>query len=422
MAANPPNQMTLTTGPALPGRSGASRIGEDGVRILFPYMARWHSANRTRYHHLLTALARLGHRVTVLQPPPRTGARETNFQEMAVADVPGIEVRDLPVPAALWRRRIPLDKLWKKGFATLAARRAVRELAGDSAFDVILLYNVPQVVLARPSGAVVAVDIADDLLAMLGKETGPAARAAVLPAARMAWKKLLRAADVVTAASERLAAPLAGRATVLPNGADLEAVTRADGRAIRGRFPAPIAGYVGAFEYFVDFDLVLETAARLDGECTFLLVGGGRDWERVRGTARRRGLRNVHFTGYVPYPDALNHMAALDVALIPFSPGPVADAASPLKLFEYAALGRPVVCTPAEEVRRVASDWAFFGSTPDAWAGLIRDIVRNPDRAAERARRGRAEVESTYRWDRLAERFEELLEGAVAGRKTRSRA
>jgi len=39
------------------------------VKILFPYMARWHSLNWSRYHSLLIALANRGHEVHVMQPP-----------------------------------------------------------------------------------------------------------------------------------------------------------------------------------------------------------------------------------------------------------------------------------------------------------------------------------------------------------------
>ena len=60
------------------------------MRLLFPYMARWRSANWSRYHHLLTALARRGHQITVLQAPPLPGARETNYIDL-----------DAPLPAGI---------------------------------------------------------------------------------------------------------------------------------------------------------------------------------------------------------------------------------------------------------------------------------------------------------------------------------
>ncbi|HEY7060512.1 MAG TPA: glycosyltransferase [Chloroflexota bacterium] len=393
------------------------------MRVLFPYLARWHSANWSRYHHLLGALAARGHEVVVLQAPPRPEARETNYLEIGGPAAPGIEVLDVPVPAALWRRRFPLDKLVKKGLVALATRRAVAAVARERQIDVLLLYNVPQVVLARATQATVVVDLADDLLAMLAHEAGPWVRPFALPAARLALRSLRAAADLVITPSSVLAEQLGAGVQIVPNGADLAATARADGNAVRARYPGPIVGFVGAFEYFVDFDLVLDTAARLP-RCSFVLVGGGRDWVCVRAAAQRRGLANVYCPGPVDYATALEHMAAFDVALAPFVADAVGDAASPLKLFEYGALRRPVLCTPTTEIRRIAGAWAHFGATTADWAAGIEAILAAPAAAGERAEAGAAAIVARYRWDHIAAGLERLIldrwRGRVGGSETTS--
>lgn len=378
------------------------------MRILFPYLARWRSANWSRYHHLLGALAARGHEVIVLQAPARPGAEETNYLEMDGPLAPGLRLVDVQIPAALWRRRYPLDKLVKKGLVTLATRRAVSQVARDEAVDVLLLYNVPQIVLTRATAAAVVVDLADDLLAMLEHEVGAWARPVVMPPARLALSMLLASADAVTTSSAVLARRFRERVQLVPNGADLSVTARADGSAIRARYQTPVIGFVGAFEYFVDFDLVLDTAARLP-RCSFVLVGGGRDLARVRTEVLRRGLQNVDLPGPVDYGTALDYMASFDVALVPFYLDAVGDAASPLKLFEYAALRRPVLCTPAAEIQQTAGAWAYFGATSEEWAVGIEMILDQPESAAARATTGYAAIAGHYRWDRIAEDLERLM-------------
>ncbi len=378
------------------------------MKVLFPYLARWGAANWTRYHHLLTALARRGHEIIVVQAPARTGAAETNYVDVGGEIPDGIHVIDARVPPVLWQPALPWDKLVKKGLVALSTWATVRAIERQAPVDVLLLYNVPQVMLARATRATVVVDVADDLLAMLAHEAGPWASRVLVPAAAAAWARLLAAADLVITPSTVLAERLDRGVQVLPNGADLAAASRADGTAIRARYRQPLVGYVGAFEYFVDLDLVLDVAARLPG-CDFLLVGGGRAWPRVRAAARRRRLTNVYFTGPVPYAAALDHMAALDVALIPFTPGPVADAASPLKLFEYLALRKPVVSTPASEIQRVAADWIVFATSPDTWAVRIRDLLNSPGPTAARSARAYAAIAERYAWHRLAAELERLI-------------
>ncbi len=382
------------------------------MHVVFPYLARWYSANWSRYHHLLTALARRGHQITVLQPPPRPGVRETNYWEVDGPPVPEIDLVDLRIPSSVWRTPLPLDRLFKKGLATLAARSALEQLVRRHPVDVLLLYNIPQVLLARAIKATVVVDVADDLLAMLAHETSPWAKPAVLPLASRALRDLLASADLVTTPSTVLAERLGGKVRVLPNGVDLGAIAGADGTAIRARYSPPILGFVGAFEYFVDFSLLLDVATQLQ-TCTFLLVGGGRQEPAVRAAARRRGLANVHFVAPVPYQQALDHMAALDVALIPFRPGPVTEAASPLKLFEYTALRKPIVSTPTAEICRIASDWVFFARTSTDWVTIVQALLRSPDQVTGKIDQACKTIAMQYQWDRLAVQWETFIRTAI---------
>ena len=98
------------------------------------------------------------------------------------------------------------------------------------------------------------------------------------------------------------------------------------------------------------------------------LWGDWFDWDIVAGTAaarpdwrinlvgdppaeRRADLPgNVRFLGLKPQGDLPAYYAASDACLIPFTPGPVVDAVSPLKVFEYLSMRRPVVATPMPEL------------------------------------------------------------------------
>lgn len=383
------------------------------MRILFPYLARWRSANWSRYHHLLSALASRGHEIVVVQPPARPAALETNFLEMDGPVPPGITLVELDLPGTLWRANFPLDKFFKKGLATLASRRATRRLAEEIPFDVLLLYNIPQLILARQIPALLVVDIADDLMAMVQEEATRWSHRMLVPAAGRALGELIGAADLVITPSSVLAEQMAGIAKVLSNGADFRAARQADGAEIRARFLKPIVGYVGAIEYFFDGDLFLDVARRLP-HVTMLLVGAGRELPGLREEIRRRRLSNVQCIGAVPYHDALNYMAACDVTLIPFRPGSVANAASPLKLFEYLALRKPVVSSPAAELTRIAADWAFFAVGPNEWADLVNRVVAGPEIASDKIARGFEAVQVRFRWDLLAVEFESLVAAAAA--------
>jgi glycosyltransferase involved in cell wall biosynthesis len=197
----------------------------------------------------------------------------------------------------------------------------------------------------------------------------------------------------------------------------LDEIAAADGTAWRQRYPGPIVGYLGAFEYFVDMDPVLSAAARLP-EVTFLLVGGGRDLESVRRLARQASLENVVLPGPVSHRIGLDYVAAMDVCLIPFKRGPVADGACPLKLFEYAALRKPVISIRTAEVMRIAGDYVLFADTADELCQAINELLSTPNDFRHLQERGYEKVQQSYSWDTIAERFLLAIESVMRGNST----
>ncbi len=380
-------------------------------------MARWHSANWSRYHHLLGALCRLGHEILVLQPPSLALA-ETNYAEVQVTRDAGPPVREVTVPPALWQHSFPLDKLVKKGIYTLACHAPLGEIIRKQQIDALLIYNLPQAILLRDIECTCIFDVADDLAAMLAQEVGRAMGPLAYKLAALWQERLTMSCDLVTVASETLKEKLPAHAVLIPNGVSLDQVAAANGTAVRERFKTPIVGYLGAFEYFVDMDLVLAAASRLP-EVTFLLVGGGRDWARVRQHTAREGLANVHLPGPVSHEVGLDYVAAMDICLVPFKHGPVADGAAPLKLFEYAALHKPVISTRTTEVGRIAGDFAVFADNVEELVSSINHLARAPGDFAPRVARGFELVCDKYSWDQIAPLF---LDAVEHGRRRRQAA
>ncbi len=391
------------------------------MNILFPYLARWNSANYSRYHHLMNAFVRLGHQVTVLHPPPLVGAQETNFVEVDMAG-DHVHLIEVPLPSVFWQRSFPLSKVIKKGAVGLALAAWWRRQGMHEAYDAIVVYNLPHMAfLPFVRDQVIVFDVADNLVAMIDHELPRP----LVPFGRVLIATLFRymmgAADLRVSASYTLADTWNEAAVVIPNGVDVDLISRVDGRHIRARYSRPVVTYVGAFEYFVDTDLMLAVAARLPN-VHFLFVGGGRDLVTMRKKALAMKLTNVEFTGPVPYSQALACMAAADVGLIPFRPLSVSQNASPLKLFEYTALGKPVVSTPLAEIRRIAGSWVFWADSTDEWVERILYLLASSEDVRSRLQRGRREVQELYDWTKLARKYicyiEEVLhQSGNRGRK-----
>lgn len=383
------------------------------MKILFPYLARWRSANRSRYHQLLTHLCDLGHQVYVLTAPPMAlndiSANDIMHGDEALPE--GMTISELYAPESLrsfWCKRIPRTKLLKKGLISLTSIGQIRRFTEKEKIDVLLLYNLPQAPLLHLVECRTHFDLADDLVAMMEVEDGFLAKSGGMLAARVVQGHMLKRASTVTVASSILAEQIKRPVLMLPNGADLDELDQADGSEWRSRGLGLTVGFVGAFEYWVDFDLVLDVAQRLP-RVNFLLVGGGRQWNYVSERVAQLGLANVHLTGAKPYQEAMNYVAGMDVCLLPFKHSAVSDGSCPLKLFEYAAMKKPIVSTSTHEVTRIGAGWMAFADDDVTFAGAIEHFLTDRRAAELSGETGRALVKGLYNWPNLARRLEDLL-------------
>ena len=152
-----------------------------------------------------------------------------------------------------------------------------------------------------------------------------------------------RYADVMFAVHPRLLELLqpAGHGEVLFNAVDAQPwADAAPAEELMGR-PGPLVGYAGMIQHRVDAPLLAATT-RLLPEMRFMLIG------RV-SPAYRHELgdlgQNVWLAGQRPYHELPGLIAACDVCIVPHLRDELTATMDPLKLYEYAAAGKPVVST-----------------------------------------------------------------------------
>lgn len=104
------------------------------------------------------------------------------------------------------------------------------------------------------------------------------------------------------------------------------------------------------------------------------------------------GLENsVRFTGFLPMQDAWLLAATAHVCVSPVYPDRAMRAASPTKLIEYMALGRPVVCNDHPEQSQVIAESGAGLCVPwsaEAFAAAMIRLATDSELAARCAERG----------------------------------
>ena len=172
------------------------------------------------------------------------------------------------------------------------------------------------------------------------------------------------------------------------------------------------AGYTGHLYAGRGINMILEMARRLP-EVSFLLVGGEpEEVTRVRAAAQSKDLANVILTGFVPNAELPRYHSACDVFLMPYqrrvaasSGGDIARYLSPMKLFEYMACGRPILCSDLPVLREVLNPENALLLPPEdagAWVTALESLKSDPLRRLALERQTLNEVKS-YTWERRAQ-------------------
>jgi glycosyltransferase involved in cell wall biosynthesis len=150
------------------------------------------------------------------------------------------------------------------------------------------------------------------------------------------------------------------RIVVTPNAADpasfdpaVTPVGAVNGVSLEGKF---VIGFVGTFAPWHGLNLLLdafERSAATHPEAVLLLIGDGPERAAIAERAARAGLgQRVLFAGEVANTGLAPYVARFDAAVLPDTN----EYGSPMKLFEYLAMARPIVAPDYGPVNDVLDD------------------------------------------------------------------
>lgn len=157
-----------------------------------------------------------------------------------------------------------------------------------------------------------------------------------------------------------------------------------DARAVRecyGLKDRCVIGFVGWARQWHRLDLLVDAYAKLPNRERFavLICGDGPAIAGLREQAKDLGVADaVHFSGGLDHHEIPAHIAAMDIAVLPSIP----VYASPMKLFEYMAMGKAVLVPDQpnlHEVIREGQNGMFIPKDdPHGFARAVTQLAMNP--------------------------------------------
>ena len=237
-----------------------------------------------------------------------------------------------------------------------------------------------------------------------------------------AWQR----ADAVISVTEVLARIVEAsgverdRIRVMSNGIEQQLVTRGIGtRSARERLgwgDRVVLGFTGFVREWNGLEKVVDLLAAPGNEAfALLVVGDGPSRRQMEERAEERGVGDrVRFTGRLQRSEIAYWVTAFDVALQPAA-NPYA---SPLKLFEYMALGRAIVAPDQPNIREVLRhERTALLFDPDEEGAFARAVQRLALDPALRDALGSAAAltiqQRDLTWSHNATRVAELAEQLV---------
>jgi len=169
--------------------------------------------------------------------------------------------------------------------------------------------------------------------------------------------------------------------------------------------PRPIIGFSGSFGKWIDVELLIQVSRRYE-EVSIVIIGLN---EKNPNIHKLKPLENVHFLGMKSREEVPQYISGFDVCLMPFNRTEVGKGLLPLKMFEYLALGKPVVATSSEVLEQF-EEVLYLADDNDAFVQGIENAMVDHDRKNSVSRR---EWALKYSWKNRVSEYLNVIQRSI---------
>jgi len=373
---------------------------------LYHHRTQGREVEAVHIHGLATGLEELGYEVEIIGPP----GVEVN------PDVVASHVSSKKGRLLRWiAERAPqtIFECLEIGYNLVAVPRLLRRYSAarpELIYERYSLYNATGAIVSRLTGVPLALEVNDTVHVDRTRQ----GKSVVMPGVA-GWfeRRILEGATSIVVVSNYLRDLLIGagvpaeKIIVTPNAVDAGRFSpdQAASAAVRQRYgldKMTVVGFAGSFTKWHGVEFLVRACAELMStrrDVGVLMVGDGVRRSDSEALARELGIADrCVFTGRVPHCEMPDYMGAMDIGVMPAS-NPFG---SPMKVFEYMAMGVPPVAPqygPMEEAVVNGETGLLF--QPDQHAGLVsclRTLVESPERRAAMGAAAREKVLSQHQW------------------------
>jgi glycosyltransferase involved in cell wall biosynthesis len=174
-----------------------------------------------------------------------------------------------------------------------------------------------------------------------------------------------------------------------------------------------VLGFIGWFVAWHNFDLLIQALSELNKTRTvhLMLVGDGVLKEQIAAKARSLDCEDkLIFTGAIKHAEIPAFVQAMDICIIPGSNA----YRSPIKLFEYMAMGKPTVAPALEPIEYVTKHKSnamhFTPDDPQSLVNAIKILAESDTLRAEIGSKARNTIQTHHLWIHNSQKVIDIFE------------
>jgi hypothetical protein len=144
---------------------------------------------------------------------------------------------------------------------------------------------------------------------------------------------------------------------------------------IRDKF---VVGYIGTHGLAHGLDFVINSASKIENTgIHFLFIGDGAKKEELIELSKKLKIRNLSFLSPIPKEQIPRYYSILDVSLVSLKKSKTFESVIPSKLFEAAALNKPVLLGVDGEAKKLVEEYNIgLTYVPESFESFQQALVQ----------------------------------------------
>jgi glycosyltransferase involved in cell wall biosynthesis len=182
-----------------------------------------------------------------------------------------------------------------------------------------------------------------------------------------------------------------------------------------------IVGYLGSIFPWHGLDNLIKAAKTCLKEMPdlrFLIVGDGEPREALERKTREYKIdKKVIFTGRISKKEVPDYLQIMDICVYPGSQKQINWYGSPIKLFEYGIMRKPIICYKSKVTENILDDlkdgYLIPSGSVEALSKGILKLASEPNLRKKLGKNFQRKVLNNYTWDKIGENILKVIKDKI---------